>query len=997
MKNKQIFLNVLAIFVFLLAIIIEGAEFNEENNSEEKTNQIQEGVLNQESLALLSLISNTYERNCVVDTLTKLLFSYSAILLKFSYFFNENVLHEQIKRLKEVIFHADIKSFFINKSFLIRNEKLECLYSSCFDYLKYDHINQLNYESMNEQYIFIMNIVENHTEILKPIRESQVLLEYLISFDLDLSLKLMASVLINYVSEFISLLEESVKSYKKMNKRNFRKLFDSRKDFLSRANINLRISNQKLENLMKMKVNFEKNKKFIGEYNKFLENPDQKLTEEVSHLRKLYSDYYENNECTEEQILEMEFLLSTSMELLGLISVNILYFNKRKLSENIKFIESNIFEINKKVTMRATETNVSENVSFSIKKNIMNKLEYDKVLSFDILSSKFSNKLSGELIIKNFKTLYLCLLRILKILKKESQLNKCGKYIQELISQVISTYEYIGRECATSLKSYEECENLTILPFETIRVIRESNISKFRQIITEQVEKKKEKIREEKEKLEKLEMEKKEQLEKEISEYKKKREKLKEKNKSKQKKIFPEAKDDIKNVQEKRNDSTVTPTIFQATKSTVRHKAERRKKLVEDLIRFNEESIRKEQIREAVNSQKFTKKSKKKTDQDEREKCATQAKGQIKYDNIPENDLDKDYFNESGSEEESCLFEDKEKKYARKTNVSKFLLPVIKIVEESIQESNQLHNSSQDETADEKLEGACSTYLSGKKVYKKRLANEKPSDTPLVKSTLELIGKSFFFEKRDICQRDTAGRGKERSCSGEISKNPLPASQKGLSDKQFRKKSVFETRKSRSKAKRNVGPVRRASSEPPPKNGSSSNLKTRSSSIPKVRTRSRSRSRSRSRIKKSSKSRSKLNLKPEICSDEEFDEMVSNLFSKFMCLEKKMSQFVDNSPQNKSRFIPMFSESKVTEAAQSIDIFSFFNIVDLDFLNITENSTKEEIEASIELCSGEITRIHVEILPLLTGHDLFQMKSFQKSLISQLIRLLIIFNNKKNG
>ncbi|XP_664969.1 hypothetical protein [Cryptosporidium hominis TU502] len=120
------------------------------------------------------------------------------------------------------------------------------------------------------------------------------------------------------------------------------------------------------------------------------------------------------------------------------------------------------------------------------------------------------------------------------------------------------------------------------------------------------------------------------------------------------------------------------------------------------------------------------------------------------------------------------------------------------------------------------------------------------------------------------------------------------------------------------------------------------------------------------------------------------------MISKLMQLEEKMSYSVDDSSEHKSKFIPMFSKSKVTEEVQSVDIFSFFNIVNLDFLEITEASTIEEIEAAIEFCSEEITRIHTEILPLLTGYDLLQMKNFQKDLISRLIRLLIMFNNKKN-
>ncbi|POM85564.1 hypothetical protein CmeUKMEL1_18050 [Cryptosporidium meleagridis] len=972
------------ISAFLLTSIVEGAEFNEKNGSEENIDQIQKGTLSQESLALLTLVSNTYERNCLVDIISKLLFSYSALLLKFSYFFNENVLHEQIKRLRETIFHANIESFFIDKYLLIDYQKLEHLYNSCFEYLKYDLINQLNIESLNQQYKFIMNMIENHAEIIKPIRESQALLEYLISCDLDSSLKSMVSILINYVSEFIGLVEESIKSYKK-KKRNFRKFFESRKDFLSKANINLVISNPRLGNLMEMKVNFKKNKQLLDEYYAFLENPDPALTEErASQLKQLYDDYYENNECTEEEILEMESLLLISMELLGLISANIFYFDNQELSKNIRFIEENISNINKKVTERGTEDNFDGEDSFRIRKKVMEELDYEKVIRLNNLSSKFGNKLPREVIIKNLKGLYLCLLNILKILKKEFQLNKCGKYIQELLVLVINAYEKIGKDCAASLKSSEKNKSLTILPLETIRVIRESTMSKCRQIITEQVEKKREKMKEEKEKLEKLEIEKKLQLEQEKLEHKKRLEKLKEKSKLKQKRLYPEVKYEIKKVQEEECDSVLE--THKMTRPTVRNKAERRRRLMEELNRFNEKSIKKELIREAVNRQKLTRKSRKNSSSDEMRSKSHLMKmnnAQTEHQNIcdidKECESDQNSSNESSGDEEACSSEAMKKKYVKKMDVGQCLLPVIKLVEESICESNKSCKQSKGESKNEESEGACSSHATEKRVSKKRLANEKPRDTPLVKSTLELFGESFMFETRKVGQKETMERTTKSSCSHETSNYSPSTSQieNKFDNKFFRVQSNSEARKSRSKTKNNRLLVRRASSEPPSRNKLSSNLKTRSKSIPRTR--------SRSRRRRQSKSRSKLHIKPEICSDDTTSEIISKLIK----LEERMTYSIDDSSEHKSKFIPMFSESKVPEEEQSVDIFSFFNIVNLDFLEITETSTIEEIEAAIEFCSEEITRIHTKILPLLTGYDLLQMKNFQKNLII-IIKILVL-------
>ncbi|TRY53192.1 putative Secreted Protein [Cryptosporidium tyzzeri] len=424
----------------------------------------------------------------------------------------------------------------------------------------------------------------------------------------------------------------------------------------------------------------------------------------------------------------------------------------------------------------------------------------------------------------------------------------------------------------------------------------------------------------------------------------------------------------------------------------VRNKAERRRRLMEEINRFNEKSIKKELIRDAVNRQRLTRKSKKNLSSGERrskfhsmEMNNAQTKDQIKHNTDIGSDSSQNSSNESSGDEETCSSDVKKKKHVKKKDFSKCLLPVIKLVE-SINESNKSHQQSKGEGISEESEGACSSHATEKRVSKKRLANEKPSDTPLVKSTVELFGESFVFETRKVGQRGTMEGAAKSSSLRETSNSSSSASQiESTTNKQlFRKQSNSEARKSRSSAKSSKLSVRRALSEPPPRNKPSSNLKTRANSIPRTR--------SRSRKRRKSTSRSKLHLKSEIYSD----DATSEIISKLMQLEERMSYSVDDSSEHKSKFIPMFSKSKVTEDAQSVDIFSFFNIVNLDFLEITEVSTIEEIEATIEFCSEEITRIHTEILPLLTGSDLIQMKNFQKDLTSRLIRLLIMFNNKKN-
>lgn len=952
---------------FLILIILasftiktEGAESNEESNSEKKTYQAQVEALSEESLTVINLMTDSYQESFGAEVIIKLLLSYSVLMLKFVYFFNENVLHEQYIKLKDVIFHTNIQSTFIEKSIMIDNEKLECLYNSCFTLLKYTVINQLNQESNNNQLGFLMTIINQYDKILEPIQESQKLLKYLVSCDLNSTTRSMALTVNNIVTEIIILLENSINTYRNMNKKTFRKLFESRKESLNKANIDFAVSNQKLESLRMMKAKFGGNKQLITNNNDL-----------------------DTGNCSEEEILEMELLVSISLKLLGLMIVNFFYFRKRILLAHLESVEKCILDTNEITTARATEMNVESSANLKIKEALMNKLEYTKIVELDNLSSKFSSKSSKLKIVGNIKKLYRYLLQIVLILKKELQLNKCGEYIQQLLVPAITIFENVGKDCVASTKIYEDKTELEILPFELIRAERECLMSRYKEVISDIIEKKKEKRKEEKEKLEKLESEQKLKLEKELLGYKAAREKHK--KSKRQKKRFPEAQNDVTILQEK--ESSKISEVSQTSRKATKNKSERKKKLLEEIMKFEEDSLKKTQIRELVTSQKLDRISRKRKDKKKlRDKSNEGETGEPKDRNMnhdkPENNINQDSSSESSGNEETHLSVVAENEKERKeADINRHLLPVLKIVQDSV---------------DKSAEGAFSISLPTKKTVKKRPANEELRSAPLVQSTLELFDPNPTFATRDRDQIGVLDRSSRSSFlvdTSEKSVNVLQHTKDLFDNKHGDDNNEKKARKTRSRTKNRKGSVGRASSESPKRNKSNQKLKTRSNSFPKTRTRIRSRSRTR---RNKSKIDSKVQNKDRTYSNEDLNESFSVLLSKFMSLEKKLPQKEDcDFPVSGSRFIPMFSGEKLTKTQLGIDIFNFFNIKYLDFSHISENSPFDELENSIESCSKEILRINTEVVPLLTGEDLCQIKDYERSLIKQFIKLLIIFNAKK--
>ncbi|OLQ15862.1 hypothetical protein ChUKH1_12840 [Cryptosporidium hominis] len=82
-----------------------------------------------------------------------------------------------------------------------------------------------------------------------------------------------------------------------------------------------------------------------------------------------------------------------------------------------------------------------------------------------------------------------------------------------------------------------------------------------------------------------------------------------------------------------------------------------------------------------------------------------------------------------------------------------------------------------------------------------------------------------------------------------------------------------------------------------------------------------------------------------------------------------------------------------TEKSKEQFLFSFFDIKRFDYSKFTLETSTSELETAISEINSELERIHKDVIPLLTGEDYEIVKNFEKFMIKELIKLLIMLNN----
>ncbi|KAF7455754.1 putative Secreted Protein [Cryptosporidium felis] len=143
------------------------------------------------------------------------------------------------------------------------------------------------------------------------------------------------------------------------------------------------------------------------------------------------------------------------------------------------------------------------------------------------------------------------------------------------------------------------------------------------------------------------------------------------------------------------------------------------------------------------------------------------------------------------------------------------------------------------------------------------------------------------------------------------------------------------------------------------------------------RGRSRSRSRSKSGSRRTSKSKSK-----------------SRSVSKQRSRSRSKSTEKPSGGAGESRFMKFFKADTGTTKSGGLHGLEFFGVEQKDFSHITSGSTREEIEAALESCGSEITRLHVDVAPLVSGEEYLYLKLIENSLISTFIKLLLFLRTK---
>ncbi|KAJ1613202.1 hypothetical protein OJ252_1050 [Cryptosporidium canis] len=275
----------------------------------------------------------------------------------------------------------------------------------------------------------------------------------------------------------------------------------------------------------------------------------------------------------------------------------------------------------------------------------------------------------------------------------------------------------------------------------------------------------------------------------------------------------------------------------------------------------------------------------------------------------------------------------------------------------------------------------------------KRKADDLPKEsrTP----TVELFGEKPVFSSKDKDSRkgEKATTSKSRHKSHSESKKQL-SSEKILSGES----RGDSTSKSKSSHKSERADSGRIEDQDAKKSRERGQIKRRSKS--RERRKSKERSKSRERGKGKVKG---IHESGESSTQDQQPEF--NVFSKKIndIVSQSSGDHLPSESLGKSRFMKIFESGKSGTVSSSgkecealLDLSSMFGLDKLDFSNINERSTSDELFAAIELCGDTITKIHLEFVPLLSGKNLFYANLLKNELIKLFIKLLILSYSRKS-
>ncbi|TRY49676.1 putative Secreted Protein [Cryptosporidium tyzzeri] len=392
---------------------------------------------------------------------------------------------------------------------------------------------------------------------------------------------------------------------------------------------------------------------------------------------------------------------------------------------------------------------------------------------------------------------------------------------------------------------------------------------------------------------------------------------------------------------------------FNSSKSKSERKQEKLKKLLQEEVK----SIQKEQIRQTKQIEKTRYESQKKRKQGERK-------------TKNENKREKEEKEREEERERERLKEKERQERIQHHNFMYSLLSSVESIEGLYRESEKSLDS---------LQGLISFVFSA---MLEDIESEEKAEEDLASSMAAAL-----ISEQDHASSSQVGAESATKC--EDSNFPIyPKGHAGVSAADSEDLSLQMSSNIEISAKRSSRTEQKSESTRTNRSKSRSNSRSRSRRVSRSNSRTRSRrvSRSNSRPRKQSSSTDTSPTKTEVS----FDGFTVPYLSDFDS---------QNADDPNSRFIKFFSPSGSSNSgstALSQSTLDNFGINIQEFSIISESSSIEEIQDSLEKCGNIIEKLHLDIAPSLKGTDFFEAKLLERELIKIFTHQLILLQKKNS-
>ncbi|KAH8581542.1 signal peptide protein [Cryptosporidium sp. chipmunk genotype I] len=726
-------------------------------------------------------------------------------------------------------------------------------------------------------------------------------------------------------------------------------------------------------------VSFEKSEENRELATKFVNYLDSRNSDEefdkvaITAGFYLYDNYFGSQGLTEVQVLRVELLALTAIYNLR-ASMFLIYMFGGDSDKWTTDIERCNVEILNMMSVRGTSLRVEEEVVELIKVEVRNMLGYSEIQSNNMVRTGFDRSLEKDEILTKSMNLYALLLKSLLLLKNEREKVSSSKYLKKILDLTINLLEPSIKEFLSQIRFNKQNLSAEQMQIKQSTLFRE-RLKDRREKVKQDRLKKLDLYRKERKEMEKRKQqeEEKERIERNEARRKLKEEKSK-KKKHKEKRKFPEAcqsseRRDLSNeecVEHRRSRSRSrsrprprpTSPGSQLSFNISKPKSERRREKLEKLLQEEAKSIQKEVIKQTIQMQKSKYESPKKRKQVDRKNRNEDRREKEERERVEERERERQA----------------EKERQDRIQHGNYMYSLLN----SIDSIEGLYIEAQ--KSQESLQGLISFVFSAllDDIEAEERAEEKLLSSLAAVSILE---KDHASSSRQRRRTDEASRSTENISSLDMnSRGAISTTRSGILpsvvSSSFLSNGLSESR------------VRRLARK-------SSRSRERSKSVPNSRIRSSSNSRSTlRRISRSvSRPRKAVNQMDasQTRSEVSFDGFCVPYISDFDAKQ-------DRSARN-SKFMRFFSSNRDSGSdLTALDQLSLEVLgLNIECSNISENSTIEEIQTSLEVCGNKIQLLHLEIAPSLTGKDFFRAKLIEKELIKKFTEQLLLLQKKRNS